>query len=387
MEFTKVFIVGLIILLGIYVFMGGFKFAQEEGGYRFIPPSRNQTIGEEEAEGQFIGTKAAEDSKRFFLNSEPFTVSRVSKNESFITLSNFWVKNGLFETKEYKKTFNLTQEELKQLAEPKIDLHVENTNLYGSLMVFLNDEEVFSGYIEPGDKKQIPVNKTLFKKENYFSLIPASSSWRIWAPTVYILDLELSSSFYGKSSKSFTVNIPEKNCPVLYSKIILDIPEREGSGSLIVRANKQVVFNNTPTSRQWIEFEGKINCGNNTISMVSTQNAKFKINEAHFLVFWKRESSETLEYTLDISQAQHNRLPGEIKFKIEKVFGSPTSLVAKVKDTQGTTHSLVVQGILQKGNTITMNLPRDYVDPGKNKVIFSVTGAGGFTITDLRIDY
>ncbi len=104
MEFTKVFIVGLIILLGIYVFMGGFKFTQEEDGYKFIPPSRNQTVGEEEeTEGQFVGTKAAEDSKRFFLNSEPFTVSRVSKNESFVTLSDFWVKNGLFETKQYKK--------------------------------------------------------------------------------------------------------------------------------------------------------------------------------------------------------------------------------------------------------------------------------------------
>ena len=365
---------------------GGFNFSYStsESGYNFVPSTRNATPIELST-GNFVGNIAAEDFKKYTLNTKSFIVSRFSGEKSLASADGLWIKNGLFGKEEYEQNFTFTGEELEQIVEPKIYIDLEDTNLYGKLIIGLNDKKIFSGFIE--GKKEIPVNKSLFNENNKLVITAESSSWRLWAPTVYIIDFDLRTRFFGESSQAFDFNVPKENTPVKYSRLILNIPEKKGSGNLIVKMNNQIVFNSTPTSIQWIEFDDIVKEGNNTISMVSGGNAEFKIKEAQMIIFFDKEASETLEYKLHITNSNYNELPGNIRFKIDRVFGNPTSLVAKIIDPDGRSHSLVVQGILEEGKYITINLPKSYVKPGDNKIIFSVTGDGGYSIKDLTVDY
>lgn len=387
MEFTKVFIIGLIILVGFYIIFGGFQFIQEAGNeYKFVPATRNATptpgIVEEE---NFVGNREVEDFKNFFLSEKPFKVTRVSREESLVSFKNLWIENGLFNREDYTKTFTLTDEEIEKLKESKISINVDATNLYGRLIIGLNGKRIFSDFVEAG--KEIPVNVSLFKKTNNLVVTAESSSWRIWAPTVYVLDLNLESSFFGESSQSFGFVVPKNDCPVKYARIILSVQNKTGSGNLVVRLNNNMVFNSTPTSRQWIEFNDTVKCGNNTIGMVSEGNVNFDISGVQVVIFWERNATKNLEYNLEISSYQYNQLPGKIYFKIDKIFGEPTSLDVKIIDTRGHGHSSIVQGIIEEGKTISIDIPKDYVGIGDNKVVFSVTGDGGLTISNIRIVY
>ena len=387
MEFAKVFIIGMILLFGVYIALGGFDFSYyDSSGYRFAPSSRNDTPSQSTiTSGDFVGNRAVEDFKKYVFSNEPFLVSRVAKEEVLTSYDDLWVENGIFGNEDYTQTFTLTQEELKEITEPKLSLDLKQTNLYGRLMVILNDKKIFYDFLE--GEEEIQLNTSLFKEENKITIIPESSSWRIWAPTVYLLDFELKTGFFGESSQTFDFEVLQEHSPVKYSRIILDIPEREGDGNLVVEVNDNVVFNFTPTSRQWIEFDNSVICGNNTVDFVSEGNAKFKITEFQFIIFYDEEAEEYLEYDFYVSSYNYNRLPGEVRFKIERVFGSPTSLVAKVENPDGHKKSLVVQGVLQEGRYVTMDLPKSYTEPGDNKIIFSVTGDGGFSISDLKVYY
>jgi len=390
MEFAKVFIIGLLLLVALYIVFGGFEyFGGYEGGpgYKFMPSSRNMSLGEPvitKPSGDFVGNREVEDFREISLNAKPFEVSYLTEEKPLVAIDNFEVKNGILDYKDYRKKFVLTDDELEKMSSPKLGGTVDDTNLYGRLEVQLNGEKVFSKYVEPKDSFEVFINKSLIKKDNEIVIAPESSGWRIWAPTVYIMkEVKLYSKFFGEVSQSFDFNVDEKESPVIFSRIILDIDD--GNGTLIVKVNGETVFNDTPTSRQWIEFSGIVKQGKNTVDFYSGEGGDFKINNAQIIIFWKREASETLDYTLELTHSQCNSLPGQIKFKIDKVFGEPTSLLAKIKDPEGNVHSIVAQGVLQEGKTISMDLPKDYVGAGKNTVTFSVTGDGGYTISDFRL--
>lgn len=389
-DFTKVFIVGFLLFFGFYLLVGDSDLFGGGPGYRFVPSTRNVTPTMEPEitapKGNFVGTKEVEDFRHITLKTKPFKVSYITEKKSFIEIENLRIENGIFGTKEYKKVFSLTEDDLSKLSSVTLTGEIEDTNIYGSLIIGLNGEKIFSEPVEPGESFEVPLNRSLLKSRNEFIMTAESSGWRIWAPTVYIINnLELKSDFMGEVSQSFDFHVSEDEVPVNLGRIILNFDEINGVGRLIVSVNGKIVFNNTPKIIQWIEFENIAEEGKNTVEMVSEKDTEFTVRDAELIIFWERDASEELEMTLDLTTSQRNRLPGEIRFKVEKIFGTPTSLVATVEDPDGHKHSLVVQGILEEGKTIKMTLPKEYTGVGRNKIVFSVTGSGGYTITDFHV--
>ena len=390
-DFTKVFIVGILLFIGFYFLFGNFQFFGGGHGYRFVPSKRlNETVEPEitAPKGDFVGTKEVEDFRHIKLNTKPFKVSYITAKKSFIKLENLTVKNGLLEIKAYRKIFSLTDSDLKKLSSATLSGEIEDTNFYGKLIIGLNGKEIFSKILMPGETFEVPVNRSLFQERNEFLVTAESSGWKLWAPTVYIMkNLELKSDFMGEVSQSFDFFVKEEEMPVTLGRLVLKFDEISGNGNLMVSVNGNLVFNDTPSQIQWIDFNGSlIEEGKNTIEMVSEKDTEFTVRNAEVIIFWKREAKENLEMTFSLSSSQYRRLPGEIKFKIEKVFGTPTSLVATIENPDGETHSLVVQGILEEGKVVSATLPKEYAGTGKNKITFSVTGSGGYTITDFRVE-
>ncbi len=388
--FTKVFIVGILLFFSFYMMMDGGNFLVGPS-YRFVPPERsNRSVSEPEInlpEDDFVGTREVEDLRHIYLMRKPFKISYVTEKKSFIQEDELTVKNGILESKEYNKIFSLTEDDLNKMKSVSLLGEVYDTNLYGRLIFGLNGKEIFSEPLKTGESFEIPIDISFFSEDNEFLVTSESSGWRMWAPTVYKLrNLELKSDFVGTVSQSFNFYVGEKETPVNLGRIIINFDEIEGDGKLFVNVNGVNVFSDTPRFIQWIDFEDIIREGDNLIEMSSERGTEFTARDAEIIIFWDREASEELEMNFYLTGSQHRRLPGEIKFKIEKIFETPTSLVATVENPDGDKHSLVVQGVLDEGNTISLRLPKNYAGVGENKVIFSVTGSGGYTISDFHVD-
>lgn len=390
-QFTKVFVVGILLFFGFYILLSGSDFFGGFGGspsYRWVPSTRNQTTEPQitAPSGEFVGTKEVEDLRHITLSLKPFKVSYITERKSFIELESVDIRSGLLSTTDYTRTFELTEDDLNKLSTATLSGKIEGTNMYGKLLIGLNGQPIYSNFLSPGESFDVDVDNSFFLQQNNFLVTAESSGWRLWAPTVYLVkNLVLKSDFTGEVSQSFDFHLKEEETPVNLVRIILKFDEISGSGNLIVRLNGNTVFNDVPGLVQWIDIEGNVTEGKNTIEMVSDKDTEFTVSSAEVIVFWTRQASEELEVEVSLSASQYNRLPGEIKFKVEKVFGNPTSLVATIENPSGEKHSIAVQGILEEGKTITVNLPKNYAGVGKNRVIFSVTGSGGYTLSDFRV--
>ncbi|UCG95612.1 MAG: hypothetical protein JSV92_01010 [archaeon] len=386
--FTRVFIVGILLFFGFFLLLSDTEFFGEGPSYRFVPTTRNRTTEPEITipEGDFVGTKEVEDLRHITLSRKPFQVSYITEKKSFVDLEKVVIENGLFTTNEYQRVFSLNEDELKKLSSATLTGEVEDTNLYGRILVGLNGETIYSRYVSPGENFEVFLNRSVFQSRNELLLTAESSGWRLWAPTVYhIKNLQLKSDFTGEVSQSFDFHVKEEETPVKLARVILKFDEIKGDGKLFVSVNGEQVFNGTPNLIQWIEFENLATEGKNTVGMVSERGTEFTVRDAEVIIFWDREARENLEMTINLDTFQYRQLPGEIRFKIQKIFGTPTSLVATIENPDGERHSLVVQGVLEKDKTIEVELPEEYAGVGRNKVIFSVTGSGGYTISDFHV--
>ena len=382
-HFTKVFIIGFLLFIGFYLLVGD---SQLFGGpsYRFVSSSGNRSVSEPEISApdeNFVGTKEVEDFRHIPLKTKPFKVSYITEEKSPLKKDELVIENGLLKSNSFNRIFSLTEEELNKMTSTIITGKIDDTNIYGNILMGINGIKIYSEPLSPGDNFEIQINKSLLQERNEFIVTAESSGWRIWAPTVYIIkNLEIKSDYMGEVSQGFDFHVNEDETPVNMGRIILNFDEIEGDGNLIVMLNGKVVFNDTPTISEWIEIENEsmITKGKNTIEMASERDTEI-------IIFWKRDAMEEMDMTLSLSSSQYRKLPGKIRFKIQKIFGTPTSLVATVEDPKGNRHSLVVQGILEEGRTISIELPKRYAGVGKNKIIFSVTGSGGYTISDFLV--
>jgi len=391
-QFTKVFIVGFLLFFGFYMLLSDSEIFGGLGGspgYRFVPSTGNRTTTQPKItapKGDFVGTKEVEDFRYIALNTKPFKVSYITEKRSFADLQDMRIESGIMNTNEYNKVFSLTEDDLAKLSTATLSGEVFDTNMYGALLIGLNGEIIFSDYVSPGGNLDVSIDKSLFQIRNEFLVTAESSGWRLWAPTVYLIkNLELKSDFMGEVSQSFDFYVNEDETPVNLGRLVLNFDEISGDGKLLVSVNGEIVFNDTPKMIQWIDFENVTKEDKNTVEMVSERGTEFTVRSAEVIIFWNRQASEKMEMIIDLTSTQHKSLPGEIRFKVEKVFGTPTSLVATIQNPEGDKRSLVIQGVLEEGKTIKVTLPKEYAGVGRNRVVFSVTGSGGYTLSDFRV--
>ena len=150
---------GLFILLGLFVFFGGFESEPYENGY----------TGEYNWEIIELGNIALEE-------------QTIEKKE--ILEDKFEIYNGILSRNApYKRRFEVEEYILENLDNATLSFEVEDTNSYGNLYIILNNETIFNSLALLGDYN-LGINP---KEENVIKFKARSSGWKIWAPTVYII--------------------------------------------------------------------------------------------------------------------------------------------------------------------------------------------------------
>lgn len=189
---------------------------------------------------------------------------RAHKNYDLGTIE---LHNGLlFGKKEYE--FNLASKDIEQL---QIDMSVKRTNNYGKLAVKANDNILLNDKLLLGDYS-IPVSKQMFNGHVIIELEPESSSWRIWAPTLYEVEASLDYVTHDKRTDEFQFTLGNETETLKYVTIgfLLD----KNIGDLIVDVNGNVVFAGPADKLQQIDVDtALVNKGTNTVRFEALEDS------------------------------------------------------------------------------------------------------------------
>jgi hypothetical protein len=254
-DFIPVLVVAVLGLIAlIFIFSGGFGFG---GIGRISESSRTVTLGAD------------------------FTVS-YDVGEKDILAWGGEVNSGLFSNLEEREEFDI--ENVGDVSEGTIKMKIWNSNYYGNLLMYVNGEEVFNGAPLIGGKT-VNFDASVLKSNNVLEVKAENSGWKMWAPTVYILDVDLSVSLESKKTQSFEFELSGLEVESLNRARLLIFGTRNGAGNLDVLLNGNDIFEGkTPIYTDFAIDNFK--AGTNTIELSADPNTEYNITSAQVVLFF-----------------------------------------------------------------------------------------------------
>ncbi len=217
-EFIPILIGSLIVFIGLLLAFGGL----------IVPVSETETI-----------------TMKSFTIATDFTVSDTTGEELVQSITNGTVSGGLVSSVDESISFELPK--VADVSEGTIDLHVIDTNLYGPLIIKVNDYEVYSGYPRKGDHT-IKFPPEVLKLNNVIDIKAGSPGLRFWAPTIYVFDANFSVSYFSKKTLDTTFDLTEKLEDIEKVKVVVNVGNKRGTGKIIVRLNGAAIYAGFGTS-------------------------------------------------------------------------------------------------------------------------------------------
>jgi len=165
-----------------------------------------------------------------------FIVSDYQQSHKFLDIEGN-ISSGL--TSSIDKTVSFSASKLNEIDQGRIVLDIEDTNLYGMLMIYVNNNLVYRDATAIGTH-EIRFNKNYMNKtDNTLTIRAEGSGWRIWAPTVYTYDLEL----YGETDDvSEQITEFELDFIPTDARVFVYVADSQGTGQYKVVANGYKIF-------------------------------------------------------------------------------------------------------------------------------------------------
>ncbi len=141
-------------------------------------------------------------SVNLFLNYEP----EIKEFSDQLEVSKSWVGS-------LDREFNFKVEELEDLDSAYLSFIVMKSK--GNLYIYLNDKQIFSGKLSPGDFETVSLPLEYLEENNKLSLYVNPPGIFFWVKNEYVLkDFELNSEFvklHSREGRSFSFSSEEKN--------------------------------------------------------------------------------------------------------------------------------------------------------------------------------
>ncbi len=192
--------------------------------------------------------------------------TRAQKTHSLGTLD---LHNGLlFGKSDY--AFNLTSSNIEAL---EIQMNVKRTNSYGNLMLSANDNALVNDRLLIGEYK-ISVNKSMYNGHVIIEFGSESSSWRIWAPTVYEVDAALNYETFDKRTDEFTFELGNETDTLEY--VTIDFIFNKNIGEIVLDVNGNRVFSGPTTKEFQVTVDKEfVKKGKNTVIFAAKEDSFF----------------------------------------------------------------------------------------------------------------
>jgi hypothetical protein len=192
------------------------------------------------------------------------------------------ISQGLFGNVNQKADFEV--DNYQDASEGVIKLKIWNSNYYGNFIIKVNDKEVYRGTPEIGEKT-ITFDGSILKASNTIEIGAESSGWKIWAPTIYIFDADLSVNYIGKKTQSFSFDLTNLEVTNVNRARLLIFGARDGPGNLIVKLNGREIYSGI--TQIYIDFAvDALSVGNNTLDLSTEKNTRYNITSAQIVLFF-----------------------------------------------------------------------------------------------------
>ncbi len=373
--------VGIIILGALFLLFGG--------GITFpSAPSGKFTTTEEfpaEAVSEDLGwVGTAEQQIKHVPLDRDFSVSYVAAEQSAVDLKNITVSSGLLSSEDKKLSFSAKGE----IESAKISFDVKDTNLYGPLIVVLNGAALYENLSLTG-KHEVEFNTSLLMDENTLEISAGSSGWKFWAPTVYILDFKLVLGLLGLKTKTYEFSLGDEALAMTLARFSA-FGTKQGTGNLIAKVNGVEIYRDNKTNilQDFSFSETNLKSGKNKIELLAEQNTKYELKEAELIIFYQPVYKTKLFY-YNISESDYSALQSKnltMRFYIERIAGDVVSIPVRITDARGSLHTIIPQGILRDRYWYAVQLTKNELFTGSNKIEFSASGTGGILITNITVE-
>lgn len=391
MDFDKVLMIGLVVFALLVVLFGGevgVFVEDEENGFE---PDENRTE-EVDVEPFYVGREQESRYSYFQLSDDVFSVSFGDALRELGTLPESRVSRGLFSSDVKEIEFNLTQSELDILKELDLDFNIKDTNRFGSLNVYFNDETVFSEFGRAGNDYNIDLNVSNVDESNILKFEASSPGINFWSPTIYLLDdVSVTGSFLERERETFNFELDdEQSTDFREGRIVLYPRDYSGEEPLVVQVNGQDVYRGIPDFRRSsfsIDFDDvEMREGINRVEIFTHQNTEYSFEAADLVYFWGSRDSEPYYKTVEVGESQHRDLPGEIRFTVDRVIEEPDTFYLVIVDPYGEENVLHIDKPIRDGTQISLDITEEEVGIGANEIQFIVEGEGGYHIKEFEVD-
>jgi hypothetical protein len=210
----------------------------------------------------------------------------ISHNVGETVVSNFdtTVSNGAFSREDKKFYFNVPTS--SDVSEGILRFDVSDTNLYGNLLFFVNGKLIYNEPTEIGSHV-LTFGGDVFNQENQLDIKAESSGWRMWAPTIYKLNGNISTNYLGERSERIKFNVTELEILNLDRFELRIFGSRTGSGRLIARINGYEVYRGYLISSVTQSIQSDIlEEGENTLELSSEIDSKYDLSSVQIVLFF-----------------------------------------------------------------------------------------------------
>lgn len=217
--------------------------------------------------------------------------------------ADIYINNGIL-FGETSLKYNINTPDLEEIV---IKFNVTKFNNYGALVTKINGNITDRSFFVLGEH-EVRIPKDQLRSTNTIEISAESSSWRMWAPSVYELKgikIIARAAAFKENVLKFSILEP------IYRKLVdgrIDLALTRNTGTMIAELNGEVIYSDAVRDAQSIKFnKTSLFLGENNLFIKADPHSAFEGN-ARVLVFYKTETEEKLLVPLNLTDDMYNRL-------------------------------------------------------------------------------
>ncbi|MCK5593993.1 MAG: hypothetical protein KAI18_02000 [Candidatus Aenigmarchaeota archaeon] len=191
--FTFVFVAAVVIFFTLFLLFGQEPLSDTSSDNDLI-----SSKGEIIFSADYLSLISNKTQSARTIDFGDFDVGHISKERTIESIDSLVVERGLFRSASKEFSFDGVN-----LEDAHLVFTVDDTNDYGNLRIYLNDEVVFDNKTVNGAEYTIEFNNLLL--HNDIRVEAQSSGIRFWAPTTYILsDMKVSAASFDNVDEMYS---------------------------------------------------------------------------------------------------------------------------------------------------------------------------------------
>ncbi|MBI2971298.1 MAG: hypothetical protein HYY37_02665 [Candidatus Aenigmarchaeota archaeon] len=361
-------LIGLLLVLAILMLVTGFVFAPTPS----VPPQPGVNLS-----GTYLVGPTGETAlQRIAIGS--FNISYIRSTRD-IGLGSDYLHNGLLFGSN-RMVYHLDEKDVESID---VFFTVAKTNSYAPLSIQVNGETVSERTYVPGEYT-VPIDRGLFNESVTVEIAPQSSSWRIWAPTVYALeDVTLRVRSFSSQIKEHDFDVFETAYNNFQSgkiTVMLD----ENVGQFNAEMNGQLIRSGAVKDVDVIRFnQSALKLGKNTVAFKPELNSVFS-GTANMSIEYTSGIVSFLEVPFNVTRLQWENLAtrsGTIRFTVVQV-SKPGGLQVKLI---GDSTELYSDFAKAEASQYEFKFGKNDVYLGANRVQIHSAAGALFSVKDVNV--